>query len=128
MDVLRILHLMPRVGEDIESLLHFISRQPRGKPEDRRLDVHRGVEALCRLPQTRRNEAYRPESRIWLRRWRAAQFVIIYAYVQPRDPSLPDLVTIRAVKHVREANVFEGVREPQVRSSIGTNLRFSGPM
>jgi hypothetical protein len=103
---------MPRVGKDIDRLLKFVSRQPRGKPNDRRLELHRAIAALCVHPLAKRSEAYRPESRIFLRRWRAAQFVIVYACVRPRDPGLPDLVTVRAIKHVREANVFDGVREP----------------
>lgn len=112
MTVSRILHLMPRIGNDIDHLLDFISEQAWGKRDDRQLDIHRGIGALCAFPLTKRREVYRPESRIWLRRWRTAQFVIVYAHVRALDPSLPDLVTIRAIKHVRRANVFEGVREP----------------
>jgi hypothetical protein len=44
------------------------------------------------------------------------------------EPGRPNIVSIGAVKHGNVADVFDGVREPQVRSSMGMNFRFSGPM
>jgi hypothetical protein len=65
---------------------------------------------------------------LWLRRRKAAQFVIVYAYIPAEEPGRPNIVSIRAVRHGSVADVFEGVREPQVRSSMGTNFTFSGPI
>jgi hypothetical protein len=50
-------------------------------------------------------------SGIWLRRCKAAQFVIVYTYLPPSDPNLPGVVSIRAVRHARSENVFSGVKE-----------------
>ena len=108
---LPILHLMPRVTSDIDRCLGFVARQPWGKPKERRADIYGGIAVVCAYPKARRAEVLRPEPRIWLRRYRAAQFVIIYAYIESRDPSLPDVVSIRAVRHMRVANVFAGVKE-----------------
>src|SRR6187402_2189167 len=85
--------MMPRVTGDIDRCLDFVGRQPWGKPD------------------ARRPEVLRTDTRLWLRRYRVAQFVIIYAYLESRDPSLPDVVSIRAVRHMRVANVFAGVKE-----------------
>jgi len=105
------LHLMSRVGRDIDRCLDYVERQPWGKRDDREVDIYRGIAEVYAHPKRNRPEVYRPDSRIWLRRFRAAQFVIVYAFLQLEDPSLPDVVSIRAVRHVRVANVFHGVRE-----------------
>ena len=108
---LPILHMMPRVGGDIDRCLKFVGRQPWGKPDERELDIYGGIAAVCTHPDARRPEVFRTDTRLWLRRYRVAQFVIIYAYLESRDPSLPDVVSVRAVRHVRVANVFAGVKE-----------------
>ena len=108
---LPILHMMPRVTGDIDRCLDFVGRQPWGKPDERELDIYRGIAAVCTYPDARRPEVLRTDTRLWLRRYRVAQFVIIYAYLESRDPSLPDVVSIRAVRHMRVANVFAGVKE-----------------
>lgn len=123
-----LLHWMPRVSRDIDDCLAFVGRQPRGKPEDRRADIDRAIDAICAHPELRPEAVYRPESGLWLRRRSAAQFVIVYAYIPAEEPGRPNIVSIRAVRHGSVADVFEGVREPQVRSSMGTNVKFSGPI
>jgi hypothetical protein len=123
-----LLHWMPRVSRDIDDCLAFVGRQPRGKPQDRRADIDRAIDAICAHPELRPRELYRPASGLWLRRRKAAQFVIVYAYIPAREPGRPNIVSIRAVRHGSVADVFEGVREPQVRSSMETNFRFSGPI
>ena len=37
--------------------------------------------------------------------------MIVYAYLPSRESSLPDVVSIRAVRHMRVAHVFAGVNE-----------------
>lgn len=56
-------------------------------------------------------ELRRAGSGLWLRRRRAAQFVIVYAYIPAKAPGSQDMVSISAIKHGRVANVFHGVRE-----------------
>jgi hypothetical protein len=107
-----ILHWMPRVRQDIKQCTDFVARQPWGKPHDRELDIRGGIRRVCRYPEDSRPELRLAETGLWLRRYRAAQFVIVYAYIPSKDSSLPDVVTIRAVRHVRVADVFAGVKEP----------------
>jgi plasmid stabilization system protein ParE len=105
-------HWMPRVRQDIEDCLDFVRRQPWGKAEDRERDIRCAIQNACAHPEENRPEHYLPDTRLWLRRCKAAQFVIVYAYLQPRDLSSPGVVSIRAVRHIQVANVFDGVREP----------------
>jgi hypothetical protein len=125
-DLLR--HWMTRVSRDIDDCIAFVGRQSWGRPQDRRAGIHRGLDAIYAPPERHPRESYRPESGLWLRRHRAAQFVIVYAYIPATEPGRPNIVSIRAVRHGSVANVFDGVWEPQVRSSMGTNFRFSGPI
>jgi hypothetical protein len=111
------LHVMPRVDRDIEQCLSFIGRQPWGKPHDRKLDIWRGIERARACPEAGREEYWKADPGIWLRRCKAAQFVIVYAYLSPSDPSLPGVVSIRAVRHSRSENVFSGVKEPVAADS-----------
>ena len=111
---LPILHMMPRVTDDIDRCLDFVGRQPWGKPDERELDIYGGIAAVCADADARRPEVLRTDTRLWLRRRRVAQFVIIYAYLESRDPCLPDVVSIRAVRHIRENDVFAGAKEPPI--------------
>lgn len=108
---LPILNWTPRAEADIEECLDFIGRQPWGKPGDRELDIQHGVERILAHPEASREERYVPSTDLWLRRLTAAQFVIVYAYIPSGDPNSAGVVSIRSVRHVREADVFEGVRE-----------------
>lgn len=114
-----ILHWMPRVKQDIDRCLNFIARQPWGRPDDREADIYRGIAAACAHPKLNRAEVRRPDTGLWLRCCRAAQFVIVYAYIEARDQSLPSVVSIRAVRHVREKDVFAGVKEPSTAAPYG---------
>jgi hypothetical protein len=114
-----ILHYMPRVSRDIDGCMSFVGRQPWGKPQDRRADIHRAIDALCAHPERNPPVLRSTESGVWLRRQRAAQFVIVYAYIPAKAPGQPDIVSIRALKHGRVANVFYGVREPPPKPSRG---------
>ncbi len=118
-----LLSLMPRVHRDIDRCIRFIESFPRGKPADRRRDIHRGFETICALPELNPVEAYRPATGIELRRHNARQFAIIYAYLRPTDAYSSSVVSIRAVKHWRVRNIFLGVRESD--SPAGDELRTS---
>lgn len=117
MTQLPILHLMPRVERDIRQCLDFIGRQPWGKPNDRALGIWRGIEEACRRPESHRIEVQNSDTGIGLRRCRVAQFVVVYAYLASNDPSLPRVVSIRAIRHQRVENVFLGVKEPPAEHS-----------
>jgi len=106
-----ILHWMPRVRKDLKKGLAYVGRQPWGKPDKRELDIANGMVKVCTYPEDNRAELRLPESGLWVRHCRVSQFVIVYAYLPSREPSLPDVVSIHAVRHVRVANVFDGVRE-----------------
>ena len=106
------LHVTPRVDRDIDDCVAFVARQPWGNPNDRRLDIRRGIERALALPEANHAEVWRAPQGFWLRRCNAAQFVIVYAYLPSSDSSAPDVVSIRAVRHSRVKDVFSGVKEP----------------
>jgi hypothetical protein len=106
------LHVMPRVDRDIKRCLAFIRRQPWGKPDDRKLDIRRGIEEALARPESNRVGSWRPETGIELRRCDAAQFAIVYAYLRPTERFASGVVSIRAVWHSRVKDVFSGVKEP----------------
>jgi hypothetical protein len=114
------LHSMPRVRRDIRECLRFIGRQPWSKPDNRKLDIWRGIERVHACPEAGREEYWNADPGIWLRRYKAAQFVIVYAYLSSSDPSLPGVVSIRAVRHARSENVFSGVKEPIAADSAAS--------
>jgi hypothetical protein len=108
------LHLMPRVARDIELCVRFIARQPWGKPEDREEDIYRGMVEVLRGPKLNPVKVRRPSTGRELRRRKAAQFAIVYAYIPPNAVFPNGLVSIRAVRHRRVTSVFSGVKEPAV--------------
>ena len=100
------LHVMPRVGRDIESCVRFVGQQPRGKPNNRKLDIRRGIEQARSRPESNRVGVSRPSTGIELRRCNVAQFVIVYAYLRPGADHPYGVVSIRAVRHLRFRDVF----------------------
>lgn len=71
-----------------------------------------GIEKICRDPRSARVQARRPRTGVELRRYDAAQFAIIYALIEPNDLLSKSVVSIRAIRHRRVRDVFQGVREP----------------
>ena len=125
MKLLPYLHSMPRVKRNIKRCLDFVGRQPWGKPYDRELDIYRGIEKVRENPEANHPELRRSDTGIWLRRCKAAQFVIVYTYLPSNDPLLPGVVSIRAVRHSRaEDGISMNFDWPttyasRVRSSMG---------
>jgi hypothetical protein len=113
------LHVMPRVDADIDRCLEFVARQPRGKPDDRRFDIGRGIANVLARPEGNRVVAWRPLTGLELRRCNVAQFAIIYAYLRPTEGFPRGVVSIRAVRHSRVKDVFAGVREPEPDYGLG---------
>jgi hypothetical protein len=103
---------MSRIDRDIKECIAFIARQPWGKPNDRTLDIQRGIERTLALPEASRPEVWRPRQGFWLRRCNAVQFVIVYVYLPAREVSARGVVSIRAIRHSRVKDVFSGVKEP----------------
>jgi hypothetical protein len=114
------LHVMPRVDRDIEQCLAFVGKQPWGKPEDRKVDIRRGIERALAHPESSHAEAWRDVPGIELRQCMVAQFVIVYAYLRPTVRFPRGIVSIRAVRHSRVRDVFAGVKEPPVLCGPGS--------
>ena len=106
-----LLHITPAANSDIESCVEFVARNPWGKPRDRGRDIWRAIAHALERPGSNRILVWRDPPGIHLRRINAAQFVVIYAWLRAKDPSAPSVVSIRAVRHRRIADVFQGVRE-----------------
>jgi hypothetical protein len=106
------LHWMPRIRSDINRCLKFVAQQPWGKPNDRKSDIMCGILKILSGPQLNRVGVRRPSTGIELRRFGAAQFVIIYAYLLSTPKFPHGVVSIRAIRHSRVKDVFSGVKEP----------------
>jgi hypothetical protein len=78
------------------------------------LDIRRGVEKVLAYPAGVPREKYLPRTKLWLRQRSAAQFVIVYAILPSERPKSPGVVSIRAVRHRREADVFKGVKQRRI--------------
>jgi hypothetical protein len=76
------------------------------------------VEKILAHPAGAGAEVYVRSTDIWLRKRSAAQFVIIYAILPSENPKSPGTVSIRAVRHRREADVFKGVKERRIPYGI----------
>ena len=112
-------HVMSRVGEDCRDCLEFIGRQPWGNPDARREDIGRAFDDIVDRPEAAPVRVRRPSVGLEFRWRRAAQFVVIYAYIPP-GPRFPNgCVSLRAVRHRRVKNVFSGVRD-------GPTLDYAG--
>lgn len=115
-------HWAPRVAKDIRRCIEFIGRQPWGKPMDRARDILKGINEAVEWPTLRPVSAFRPESGLELRCHYAAQFVIVYAYVEPDLEHSAGQVSIRAVRHRRVKDVLKGVRENGSRYGAAIQL------
>ena len=71
-----------------------------------------GIRKVLQRPQLHRVQARRPSTGLELRSRNAAQFAIVYAYIEPSDILPSGIVSIRAIRHRRAKNIFTGVREP----------------
>jgi hypothetical protein len=101
----------PRVHRDVRCLLAFIGRQPLGRPEDRRSEIKAAYERIRRTPFARPVYKWVSNAQIGLRCYYVGQFAILYAYLGEPEEYPKGKVSIRAVRHHRERNVFFGVKE-----------------
>lgn len=110
-DKLPELELMPRVPRDIDRCVTFVGGYSWGRPEDRERDILDGMTKIQRNPRANPVRARDPETGLEYRRQNAAQFVILYVYL-PSSARFPHgVVSIRAVRHSSESDVFWGVRQ-----------------
>ena len=121
-------HVMPRVGKDCRDCLGFVARQPWGNPVARGRDIERACDDIIERPESAPVRMRRPSVGLELRSRRAAQFVVIYAYIPP-GPRFPNgCVSLRAIRHRRVRNVFSGVREqPALAYGREAAVPFTGP-
>ena len=112
------LDLMPWVSDDVEKCVEFVARQPWGKPEERRQDIRRGITEALLAPKLNPVRLRRPSKGLEFRCRKAAQFIVIYAYLPPSRKFPDGVVSIRAVRHRRVRNIFGGVKEPATPSCV----------
>jgi hypothetical protein len=105
------IHYQRRVKRDIERLLMFIRQQPWGNVEARRKDIEDGIARIAAAPLLCPVSSYSPNANIALRRLNIGQIAIIYAYFPPTPAEPGGGVSIRAVRHANERDVFHGVHE-----------------
>jgi hypothetical protein len=114
METIAQLELMPRVNDDMEQCVEFIARQPWGKPKEREQDICRGIAEARLAPRSNPVKLRRLSEGLEFRCRKAAQFMVIYAYLPPSRKFPDGVVSIRAVRHRRVRNIFGGVKEPEV--------------
>jgi hypothetical protein len=102
------LHVTPRIDQDIDDCVAFVARQPWGKPNDRTLDIRRGIERALALPEANHGEVWRSTPGFW----------------PPSGGSARGVVSIRAVRHSRVKDVFSGVKEPTTAHLLSLGQGF----
>jgi plasmid stabilization system protein ParE len=113
----------PRVKRDLRRCLQFLRRKTSGRVSRRLRELVDGVRRVRASPLLYPVRQISHESGAELRRYNVAQFAIIYAYFGP-TPSLPyGEVSIRAIVHASEGDVWLEVRERghcEMRCSLST--------
>ena len=112
------LWLTPRARKDLADCMAYIQSQTWGRPHLRLFEIMQALQQLRWVPERRRVERYL-RSGIELRRTCAAQFVIIYCYFKPKSPIQRGLISVRAIRHRRVRDVFNGVRSPSPDGDVG---------
>ena len=100
----------PRVQSDVRRLLKFIGRQPWGKAEERKQELKAAYERIRCAPLARPVHRWVSYTRVGLRCYYASRFAIVYAWFGKTEKHPRGLVSIRAVRHHRERDVFFGVK------------------
>ena len=105
------IHWMPRARKDLARCVQFVAAHPWGNPTKRTRELARGVSTIPSHPLLSPLYARRPGTGIELRRRNVAQFVVIYSYIAPTETRPRGRVSIRAIRHGNEEDVFHGVRQ-----------------
>ena len=104
-------HWMPRAKQDVVECLAFVAKHSSGRPLARWHDIRQGIDRICLHPRLHGVVVRRTKSGVELRRHYAAQFVIIYTYLEPNAITPLGEVSIRAIRHRRVRNPFGGVKD-----------------
>lgn len=105
-----------RARRDLDQCRKFLRRKANSRPLERVREIMKAVRLLRENPKLHPVAAI---SRVGLplRRRKAGQFVVVYSFFEP-TPSAPNgLVSIRAIRHGREEDVFHGVEESRADGS-----------
>jgi hypothetical protein len=94
---------MPGVERDIGRCLDFACYQPQGNPGALKTDIQRAVAWICANPGANRPELKVPDALWWLRRYKAAHVLIVYAYLPPQRGRPQDVIILVAVRYMRVA-------------------------
>ena len=115
----------PRVRADLRRCRQFLRRQASGRVSKRIRELMKGVRRVRASPLLYPIRAIHPDTGAELRRHNVAQFALMYAYFKP-TPALPyGEVSIRAIAHASEADVWLEVRErghSETRRSLFTRM------
>ena len=117
------MHWMPRAPKDLVRCVQFVALHPWGNPADRARDIARGIRVLRANPRLNPIRSRRRQAGLEYRRHNVAQFVIVYVYFAPTDALPRGVVSIRAIRHANEKDVFCGVRER--RAAYGASAQFT---
>jgi hypothetical protein len=115
-----IVYWMPGVERDIGRCLDFACSQPQGNPGDWKSDIQRGVAWICANPGANRPELKLVDPGWWLRRYKAAHILIVYAYIPPTGSRSPGVIILVAVRYMRAAS-------PTVESEIAVTNFVPNP-
>jgi hypothetical protein len=110
------IELCPQALEDIDELLRFVTRQPWGRPDERRTEIYAAFDRICLAPLARPVCKWVRGGRLGIRCYDVKQFVVAYAYIEPGHRYPGGCVRIRGVGHRRERDVLLGVTENAVVS------------
>ena len=100
----RIVYWMPAVERDIGRCLEFSGKQPHGDPRNLKTDIQRAVAWICANPGANRPELKVPDALWWLRRYKSAHVLVVYAYLPPTRGSPRDVIVLVAVRYMRVAS------------------------
>ena len=94
------LTLTRRARRELDDCVNFVGRFPRGKPAERKEDLLRGLQMLCKAPGRNPVEVRR-KTGIELRRHYVRQFAIIYSYFHADGTRPGGEISLRAIRHRR---------------------------
>lgn len=105
------LDVQSRVDRDLWRCRLFVKQHASGRPLDRIREVKRAIRLVRATPELNPVRRTEPVSGLQMRRHNVDQFVIIYVYFRPCESMPNGMVSIRAIRHAREEDVFWGVHD-----------------
>jgi plasmid stabilization system protein ParE len=96
---------------DLENARLFLQRKTLGQPTRRVREILLAADRLRDSPKLYPVECVHPISHLRFRRKIVAQFVIIYAYIEPTARRPSGIVSIRAIRHAAREDVLFRVEQ-----------------